>query len=60
WYANFERAWPKLKDRYGDRFYRMWRFYLLSCAGSFRARSNQLWQFVMTRNGTPQPECRFS
>ncbi|KAB2880878.1 cyclopropane fatty acyl phospholipid synthase [bacterium] len=60
WYANFERAWPKLKDRYGDRFYRMWRFYLLSCAGSFRARSNQLWQFVMTRNGTFQPECRFS
>lgn len=60
WYANFENAWPKLKDRYGDRFYRMWRFYLLSCAGSFRARSNQLWQFVMTRNGTPQPESRFS
>lgn len=60
WYANFEKAWPNLKTRYGDRFYRMWRFYLLSCAGSFRARSNQLWQFVMTRNGTPQPECRFT
>lgn len=60
WYANFEKAWPNLKTRYGDRFYRMWRFYLLSCAGSFRARSNQLWQFVMTRNGTLQPECRFT
>ena len=60
WCANFERAWPKFKDRYGERFYRMWRFYLLSCAGSFRARSNQLWQFVMTKNGTTQPECRFS
>lgn len=60
WYSNFERAWPGLKDHYGERFYRMWRFYLLSCAGSFRARSNQLWQFVMTRTGAPQPACRFS
>jgi len=38
----------------------MWRFYLLSCAGAFRARNNQLWQIVMTRQGSPQPECRIS
>jgi cyclopropane-fatty-acyl-phospholipid synthase len=60
WHANFEAAWPDLKDRYGERFYRMWRYYLLSCAGAFRSRSNQLWQIVMTRPGTPQPDCRFS
>jgi cyclopropane-fatty-acyl-phospholipid synthase len=60
WYDNFKRAWPDLKERYGERFYRMWRFYLLTCAGGFRSRSNQLWQFVMTKVGTPQPECRFS
>jgi cyclopropane-fatty-acyl-phospholipid synthase len=59
WHANFERGWPELRDQYGERFYRMWRFYLLSSAGSFRSRRQQLWQIVMTRAGTPQPECRF-
>jgi cyclopropane-fatty-acyl-phospholipid synthase len=39
WEENFRRAWPHFADRYGDRFRRMWRFYLLSCAGAFRARS---------------------
>lgn len=60
WHANFEHAWPELKEKYGDRFYRMWRYYLLSSAGGFRARTTQLWQVVMTRPGDPQPDCRFS
>ncbi len=60
WYDNFEKAWPKLKDTYGDRFYRMWRYYLLSCAAGFRTREMQLWHIVMTKMGTPQPNCRFS
>jgi cyclopropane-fatty-acyl-phospholipid synthase len=60
WYANFERAWPELKAKYDEHFYRMWRYYLLSSAGGFRARTTQLWQVVMTRPGTPQPDCRFS
>jgi cyclopropane-fatty-acyl-phospholipid synthase len=60
WHANFIAAWPRLKDKYNDRFYRMWRYYLLSNAGSFRSRYEQLWQIVMTRQGTPQPVCRYS
>ena len=60
WYDNFERAWPQLKGHYDDRFYRMWRFYLLSCAGGFRARGQQLWQIVMTKIGRTQPPCRMS
>ena len=60
WHANFEKAWPDLKKNYDDRFYRMWRYYLLSSAGAFRARNQQLWQIVFTRTGTPQPDCRFS
>ncbi|MCC6144187.1 MAG: cyclopropane fatty acyl phospholipid synthase [Candidatus Hydrogenedentes bacterium] len=51
WWRNFSDAWPRLRSRYGDRFFRMWRFYLLSCAGSFRARHNQLWQVVMAPSG---------
>ncbi len=60
WCANFDRAWPELEQRYGERFRKMWRYYLLSSAGGFRSRSQQLWQIVMTRIGTPQPDCRFS
>ena len=60
WHSNFEKAWPSLKTKYDERFYRMWRYYLLSCAGGFRARHNQLWQIVMTRQGSPQPEVRYS
>lgn len=51
WHARFEAAWPRLKPRYGHRFYRMWRYYLLSCAGTFRARDNQLWQVVLSPRG---------
>lgn len=51
WFRNFERAWPDIASRYSPRFYRMWRYYLLSCAGSFRARKNQLWQIVLSKDG---------
>jgi len=51
WWRNFEKAWPSLKRKYDDRFYRMWRFYLLACAGTFRARKNQLWQVVFSKRG---------
>ncbi len=51
WWQNFDAAWPGLEARYGDRFYRMWRYYLLSCAGTFRAGRAQLWQLVLSRVG---------
>jgi len=51
WHKNFESAWPRLKEKYDERFYRMWRFYLLVCAGTFRARQNQLWQIVFSKKG---------
>jgi cyclopropane-fatty-acyl-phospholipid synthase len=51
WYERFQQVWPKIKDHHSDRFYRMWSYYLLSCAGTFRARSNQLWQLVLSPQG---------
>ena len=51
WYQNFKDNWDNLKADYDDRFYRMWRYYLLSFAGSFRARLNQLWQVVLSPQG---------
>ncbi len=38
---------------YIERFFRMFNYYFLSCAGSFRVRKNQLWQIVMSKNGVP-------
>jgi cyclopropane-fatty-acyl-phospholipid synthase len=53
WHANFKAAWPDLREKYGERFRRKWRYYLLTCAGAFRARRNQLWQIVFSNCGVP-------
>ena len=60
WYQNFNNAWPKFKNTFGGRFYRMWRFYLLGSAGTYRSRTNQLWQIVITKEGSEHPNCRMS
>jgi cyclopropane-fatty-acyl-phospholipid synthase len=49
WDDNFRTAWPKLKSNYDKRFYRMWRYYLMSSAASFRTRRIQLWQLVLAK-----------
>ncbi len=49
WYHNVEKAWDSLGTHYDERFRRMWRYYLLMCAGAFRARHIQLWQIVFSR-----------
>jgi len=51
WYQNFDESWPSFGNRLGMRFYRMWRYYLLSCAGAFRSRDIQLWQWVLSKDG---------
>ena len=53
WFENFNRSWDSIKQNYDDRFYRMWKYFLVSSAGSFRARINQLWQIVLSKNGVP-------
>lgn len=51
WHKNLQNHWPTLKANFDDRFYRMWEYYLLSCAGAFRARDMQLWQWVLSPKG---------
>lgn len=51
WYKNFKKNWSKIKSNYDERFYRMWKYYLLSFAGGFRARKIQLWQIVLSKKG---------
>ena len=55
WHENFNKNWDRIKQnsKYDQRFYRMWKYYLLSCAGAFRSRSNQLWQIVLSKKGVP-------
>lgn len=53
WHDNFEQAWPAFEKTMGERFHRMWRYYLLSCAGAFRAREMQVWQWTLSKHGLP-------
>ena len=56
WDANFRAAWPALRTdpQLDERFYRMWRYYLNSTAGAFRARALHLWQLVLSRGDVPR------
>jgi cyclopropane-fatty-acyl-phospholipid synthase len=58
WHRNLEAAWPRFGTQVSERFRRMWRYYLLSCAGAFRARDIQLWQWVLSKEGVPDGYCR--
>lgn len=58
WHANFVAAWPELSQSYAPQFKRMWEFYLLQTAGTFRARIQQLWQIVLAKPGADQHEYR--
>lgn len=51
WHANFLKGWDEIKQNYNETFFRMWNFYLLICAATFRARSSQLWQVVLSPDG---------
>jgi cyclopropane-fatty-acyl-phospholipid synthase len=53
WWRRFERAWPAFRAQYGDRFFQMFRYYMLTCAGAFRARQVHLYQLVLSPTGVP-------
>ncbi len=58
WHENFEATWPRWREHYGERFGRMWKYYLQSSAGAFRARDIHLWQFVLSPTGQRGGYCR--
>jgi len=53
-FDNFDRYCHSLKESYAERFYRMWKYYLLNSAESFCARSLQVWQIVLSKHGVPE------
>ena len=60
WHQNFEERWPEIADKYGERFYRLWRYFLLTNAGAFRSRRLQLWQLVLSPDGVREGYLRTS
>jgi cyclopropane-fatty-acyl-phospholipid synthase len=53
WHANFQSNRKEIAGKYGERFCRMWEYYLLCCAGGFRSRRISVGQFVLSPSGIP-------
>ncbi|MEQ1796080.1 MAG: cyclopropane fatty acyl phospholipid synthase [Nitrospira sp.] len=51
WMENVNRHQAQWASTFDERFFRMWRYYLLSLAGAFRARTIHLWQIVLSKHG---------
>ncbi len=52
WFDNFNKNWEGILSKvYDNKFYRMWKYYIQSFSGSFKARHSQLWQIVYSKNG---------
>ncbi len=50
WWTNFNKGYGSLdQSKYNRRFYRMWQYYLLICAGGFRAGHLVVWQILLTK-----------
>jgi len=47
WFGNFQKYWRNLEPTYGERFHRMWKYYLMIAAACFRSRNNQVWQILL-------------
>ncbi len=51
WNANFQSHRAEMERKHGDRFCRMWEYYLLQSAGAFRCRHISVAQLVLSPNG---------
>ena len=51
WYARCAVHETWVRSVKGERFWRMWQYYLRSCEGGFRARTFQNWQVLFTTEG---------
>lgn len=51
WHSRFEEGYKKGVFSCTERVRRMFCYYLLICAGAFRARDLQLWQLVLSPRG---------
>lgn len=54
WDKNCARAWHQLEN-YDSQFQRMWHYYLMSAASTFKAGRNHLWQIVFSKGVQNKP-----
>ncbi|GAA0740760.1 cyclopropane-fatty-acyl-phospholipid synthase family protein [Clostridium oceanicum] len=50
WAENFEDSIDKVKEKFDEKFIRMWRLYLNSCAASFHYGVVDVHQFLITKD----------
>jgi cyclopropane-fatty-acyl-phospholipid synthase len=50
WLERFMEKKSEVKDMFGERFVRMWEFYLASCAAAFRYRDLVVFQLQIVKN----------
>lgn len=58
WRKRFLANQKKVKELWGERFYRMWEFYLAACEVAFRKRGFMVFQIQMVRNPEMAPLTR--
>lgn len=49
WYANFLKHVDEIRQKFDERFIRMWSLYLLCCAASFRAADMDVFQILFSK-----------
>ena len=55
WMERFDENWEAIRELgYDDRFYRMWRFFLMTSAGAFSAGYIDQWQVVYSKTGVEE------
>jgi cyclopropane-fatty-acyl-phospholipid synthase len=52
WNENFQTHRTEMDGKHGDRFCRMWEYYLLQNAAAFRCRYISVGQFVLSPLGS--------
>ena len=54
WSDNISSSWDDLPS-YNEEFRRMWHYYLMCSAGTFKAYTNHLWQIVFSKGRQSEP-----
>ena len=58
WREHFMARAEQVKALYGQRFFRMWEYYLVLCEIGFRRRTNMVFQMQLTRRLNALPMTR--
>ena len=49
WARNFDQVADEVEEKYGEKFVRMWRLYLMGCTSSFRSSGLDIHQLLFSK-----------